>query len=105
MDIERNMILGDCLREARKKAGLTQDKLAKRLGTVQSTISKAETGERTFPLVEIFDYIEALGTGETHVEFIKRVEARLDKAGLLHLCGNDESEDDPPERTRGKQRR
>ena len=96
MSIERNIVLGECLREARKRSGLTQEKLAERLGTVQSTISKAETGERTFPLVEIFDYMEALETGESHLEFIRGLEARLDEAGLLHLLREVPAEDDTP---------
>ena len=41
------MNLGNNLFEARKKAGLTQDKVAEKLGVTRQTISKWETNETT----------------------------------------------------------
>jgi transcriptional regulator with XRE-family HTH domain len=36
---------GDLVREARRRAGLTQRELAKRAGTTQSSIARLETGQ------------------------------------------------------------
>lgn len=41
------MNLGNNLFEARKKAGLSQDKVAEKLGVTRQTISKWETNETT----------------------------------------------------------
>ncbi len=49
------------LREARKRAGLTQVELAGRLGEPQSFISKYERGERRLDLLEVRAICEAIG--------------------------------------------
>ncbi len=49
------------LREARKKAGLTQEQLAELLGQTQSFISKVERGERRLDVVELRAFCIALG--------------------------------------------
>ncbi len=41
------------LRAAREKAGLTQDEVARRLGTYASFVSKCESGERRLDVVEL----------------------------------------------------
>ncbi|MBI1826413.1 MAG: helix-turn-helix transcriptional regulator [Planctomycetes bacterium] len=41
------------LRQARKKAGLTQIQLARRLSETQSFVSKCERGERRLDIVEV----------------------------------------------------
>ncbi len=46
---------------ARKKAGLTQQQLAKRLGKPQSFIAKYEGGERRLDVVEFITVIRAIG--------------------------------------------
>lgn len=48
------------LRESRVAAGLTQTKLAKKLGQPQSFVSKYESGERRLDLVELRDICRAL---------------------------------------------
>ncbi len=41
------------LRQARERAGLTQEQLARRLGQTQSFVSKCERGERRLDIVEV----------------------------------------------------
>ena len=50
------------LRDARRKAGMTQEQLATRLGQTQSFISKCERGERRLDIVEVRAICSALGT-------------------------------------------
>ena len=47
----RHLLGNDLVREARKRAGLTQKELAERVGTTQSAIARLETG-RTAPSFE-----------------------------------------------------
>lgn len=49
------------LREAREKAGLTQEQLAQRLGQGQSFVSKYERGERRLDVVELSAVCQAIG--------------------------------------------
>lgn len=49
------------LKEARKKAGLTQGQLAALLGETQSFVSKCERGERRLDIVEVRAFCRALG--------------------------------------------
>ena len=39
--------IGDLIREARERAGMTQAELARRLGTDQPSVSRWEQGKRT----------------------------------------------------------
>ena len=61
MDYFANRLAGQELMKLRKKAGLSQEEVAKRLATPQSFVSKVETGERALHLVEIYAYAHALG--------------------------------------------
>ena len=54
--------LRELLVEARDKAGLTQDKLAKRLGPHQSFVAKYEGGERRLDVIEFITIARAIGT-------------------------------------------
>lgn len=49
------------LREARKNAAVTQEKLAERIGNTQSFVSKCERGERRLDIVEVRAFCEAIG--------------------------------------------
>ncbi|MHC4477782.1 MAG: helix-turn-helix domain-containing protein [Planctomycetota bacterium] len=62
------------LREARKKAGLSQTELARRLGRTQSYISKYEMGELRLDLLELRSVCKALGVSLSTLvrEFEKR---------------------------------
>jgi transcriptional regulator with XRE-family HTH domain len=50
------------LKEARRKAGLTQEDIANVLGQTQSFVSKCERGERRLDLVETRAFCKAIGT-------------------------------------------
>ena len=49
------------LKAARKKAGLTQVELARRLGMYRSFVSKYEKGERRLDVIEFLAVTEAIG--------------------------------------------
>lgn len=50
------MIGGELVREARRRAGLTQRELAERAGTTQSAIARLESG-RTSPSLEHLEWL------------------------------------------------
>ncbi len=49
------------LREARRRAGMSQVQLAERLGQTQTFVSKCERGERRLDLVEVRAFCIAMG--------------------------------------------
>lgn len=51
----------DLLIAARDRAGLTQEKLAKRLGKPQSFVAKYEGGERRLDVLEFISVMRAIG--------------------------------------------
>ena len=53
--------LAALLVEARNRAKLTQEELAKRVGRPQSFVSKYETGERRLDVVEFIDVAREIG--------------------------------------------
>jgi HTH-type transcriptional regulator/antitoxin HipB len=53
--------IGAIIRRARRKAGLTQTELGKRIGLRQATISKLEKGEPATQLNTLLDALTALG--------------------------------------------
>jgi transcriptional regulator with XRE-family HTH domain len=54
-------LLRELLVEARDRAGLTQQKLAKRIGTHQSFVAKYEGGERRLDVIEFIAIARAIG--------------------------------------------
>jgi len=50
------------LREAREKAGLTQEQMAARFDTKQTTISKIERGERRLDILGFVDWCQITNT-------------------------------------------
>ena len=56
-----NRLVGQCLRDLRKKQRLTQEAVAEHLAGDQAFISKVESGERGVKLGEVFSFAEALG--------------------------------------------
>ena len=63
------------LREARRRAGLTQVQLAERLGQTQTFVSKCERGERRMDLVEVRAFCLALG--ESFPAFVAAFDAEV----------------------------
>lgn len=61
MDVERNKVIGRCLRDEREARDLHQSDVASALGRPQSFVSKLERGERKLQFAEIFSYAKALG--------------------------------------------
>ncbi|MGI6223088.1 MAG: helix-turn-helix domain-containing protein [Prevotella sp.] len=53
--------LAECLKDERKKAGLTQEQLAERIGTKKSYISKIENGKADVQLSTLFRIFNGLG--------------------------------------------
>lgn len=60
-DDAQAFILAECLKDERKKAGLTQEQLAERIGTKKSYISKLENGHADVQLSTLFRIFNGLG--------------------------------------------
>ena len=63
----------EALRQARKRAGLTQVEVAKKLRTYRTYVSKCESGERRIDAVELAEFCRLYGV---------RVTAFLEGIGL-----------------------
>lgn len=53
--------VGLALRELRKRAGLTQEQVAERMGTSSTYLSRLEAGQRDIRLSTILRLLDALG--------------------------------------------
>lgn len=64
----------------RKRAGVSQVELARRLGKPQQFISNVERGERRLDVVEYYAFIRALGADPREVfdEFLSRLPVKVD---------------------------
>jgi HTH-type transcriptional regulator / antitoxin HipB len=63
-------LIGDMLKDARKKAGLTQEQLAEKVGTKKSYISRLENGKGDIQLTTLFRIFEE-GLGKHVTIFIE----------------------------------
>ncbi len=63
------------LRDARRRAGLTQIDLAQRIGETQSFVSKCERGERRIDMIELRAFCVAFGVSLK--EFVAAMERKL----------------------------
>ncbi len=61
-------LVGECLADARKRAGVTQRELAARSGKPQSFVSAYENGQRRIDVLEFLAIVEALAT-DPHTVF------------------------------------
>ena len=61
VETEQYKIAGSCLAAARRRANVTQQELAARLGKPQSFVSEYERGQRRVDVVELFVISRALG--------------------------------------------
>jgi len=61
--------------DTRKRAGLTQHQLAKKIGRPQSFVAKYEGGERRIDVVEFLKIVRAMGADPTAVfrTFIRQI--------------------------------
>jgi len=71
-------IFSNILTEARERAGLSQARLAERLGCPQSRIARIETNQRRLDFVECYEYCAALGMSLSDLvaEFERRIALR-----------------------------
>ena len=65
------MVGGELVREARKRAALTQAQLAERAGTTQSAIARLESGGRP-PRIDTLLRIANALDADLHVELLDR---------------------------------
>jgi ribosome-binding protein aMBF1 (putative translation factor) len=63
------------LREAREAAGLTQLQAARKMGRLQSFVSKCESGERRVDIIELGKFSQAYGV--RLAQFLKKLDPRL----------------------------
>ena len=68
--------------DMRKRAGLTQRELARRVGREQNFVARVETGQRRLDLIELVQICQACGTSpEDEVQrLIRKVVKRLPKS-------------------------
>jgi transcriptional regulator with XRE-family HTH domain len=75
VDPEHYKIVGACLGAARRRANVTQQELAMRLGKPQSFVSAYESGQRRVDVVEFLLIVRMLG-GDP-VEIFAKVETSI----------------------------
>jgi transcriptional regulator with XRE-family HTH domain len=61
VEVEQYKIVGACLAAARRRAKVTQQELAARLGKPQSFVSEYERGQRRVDVIELLVISRALG--------------------------------------------
>ena len=75
----RQIELRTLLRNLRRRRGLTQTAVAKRLDKPQSFVAKYERGERRLSVIEFIDVVRALGAGPAVV--LRQLIDAIDRAG------------------------
>ena len=61
VEAKQYKVVGSCLAAARRRANVTQQELAARLGKPQSFVSEYERGQRRVDVVELLAISRALG--------------------------------------------
>lgn len=77
---------GVILRQCRKKAKLSQEKLAELLHINQSDVSKLEKGKRTIDLGLFRDWTKVTNSMDLGIQFLYGLDATL-LQGILQLSG------------------
>lgn len=72
----RQRCLLELLVAARRRAGLTQAEVARRVGKPQSYVAKVEGGERRLDVIELIEMCEALGADPARLVRQVRAESR-----------------------------
>lgn len=78
---EANLLIGETLKEIRKRSGITQQELARRLHTSQSFISDTEHGKRAIRLTEAILY--SFGLKIPTQQLYEELKGTLDEHGLI----------------------
>ena len=93
-----NKLMGVNIKEARKKAKLTQMKLAKHLGVSFQAIGKYEKGQNAMNPIKLIKTSIVKKTTITHFYFgkdmMKRAEKYVVEKKIIELSGQDNSPDD-----------
>jgi transcriptional regulator with XRE-family HTH domain len=69
------------LRQARRRAGITQLELATKLGKEQTFVSKCERGERRIDVIELRAICAAIGVSMK--QFMAALDKKLPKTGIV----------------------
>jgi len=89
-----NKLMGVNIKEARKKAKLTQMKLAKHLGVSFQAIGKYEKGQNAMNPIKLIKTSIVTKTPITHFYFGKDMMKRVVEKKIIELSGQDNSPDD-----------
>ena len=73
---------GDLIREARRRAGLTQAELADRAGTAQPAIARWESGRTAISLDDVIRLVRLCGL-EVELQIVERDDSDLAQAARL----------------------
>jgi transcriptional regulator with XRE-family HTH domain len=75
LNSERNVLVFQMLRDTRIAVGLTQAELAAKLDAHQTEVSRVERGIRRLDVLELHDWLAALGV--PLLEFVAELDDRL----------------------------
>jgi transcriptional regulator with XRE-family HTH domain len=69
------------LRESRRRAGLSQEQVAERIGETQTFVSKCERGERRIDVIELGAFCRAFGVSlKLFVSVLERATSRTKRS-------------------------
>ena len=90
LDDEENFDLGNFIKNERKKAGLTQEKLANRIGTNKAYISKIENNNTDIEFLTLYKIIKAGFLKEFNSEMLQKMMSDKDqiKASTTKIVEN-----------------
>lgn len=88
MDANINRLIGLGLKQKRTELALTQAQVARRLGKLQSYVSKMELGERSLQAAEVFAYADALEI--EWVDLMLEIQDAIGMYGEEHKACQDE---------------